>query len=243
MKKMVYITGDIHGNPKRIRTFAERFGLTEGDVIIILGDVGANYYGDERDERTKKELSSINSTILCIHGNHEMRPWEATDYTLRDWNGGKVWTQQQYQNLLFAKDGEIYLIDGVRYLAVGGAYSIDMRWRILHRAGWWASEQPTDDIKKYVERQVQDNHVDVILSHTCPRKYEPLEAFISSIDQKMVDKSTEDWLDTIEEMADYKAWYCGHWHINKDIDKMHFLFETWKMEYNDNYGSVVWPKE
>ena len=22
----------------------------------------------------------------------------------------------------------------------------------------------------------------------------------------------------------YKAWYCGHWHINKRIDKMHFLF-------------------
>ena len=99
---------------------------------------------------------------------------------------------------------------------------------------WWQSEQPTDDIKRYVERQVQNNQVDVILSHTCPRKYEPLEALISSIDEKMVDKSTEDWLDTIEEMTEYKAWYCGHWHIEKDIDRIHFLYKSLRTESNSS---------
>ena len=28
----------------------------------------------------------------------------------------------------------------------------------------------------------------------------------------------------IEDKLDYKKWYCGHWHINKRIDKMEFLF-------------------
>jgi len=28
-----------------------------------------------------------------------------------------------------------------------------------------------------------------------------------------VDKSTEIWLDEIEEQLDYKKWYCGHYHI------------------------------
>ena len=45
------------------------------------------------------------------------------------------------------------------------------------------------------------------------------------IDQSSVDDSTERWLDTIEDHLSYKRWYCGHWHINKRIDKMHFLFE------------------
>ena len=67
--------------------------------------------------------------------------------------------------------------------------------------------------------------VDVVLTHTCPQRYTPVEAFMSCVDQSTVDKSTELWLDAIEERLDYKAWYCGHWHINKRIDKMHFLFE------------------
>ena len=65
----------------------------------------------------------------------------------------------------------------------------------------------------------------LITGDTCPQRYTPVEAFMSCVDQSTVDKSTELWLDTIEERLDYKAWYCGHWHINKRIDKIHFLFE------------------
>ena len=199
-------------------------------MVIILGDVGANYYGDERDERTKENLSKVRVPILCIHGNHEMRPWEADGYTLVKWNGGKVWVQEKYPQLLFAKDGEIYTIDGKRYIAIGGAYSVDSYWRIKHHAGWWESEQPTEEIKKFVETQFRENEIDIILSHTCPRKYEPIEAFLPFIDQSTVDTSTEDWLDSIEEKVNYQAWYCGHWHIEKDIDKMHFMFKSWRIE-------------
>ena len=42
-------------------------------------------------------------------------------------------------------------------------------------------------------------------------------------EKKRYANSTEHWLDSIEEMLDYKAWYLGHWHINKRIDKLHFL--------------------
>ena len=227
---MVYITGDIHGDPMRIYVFAKKHKLTKNDMVIILGDVGANYYGDERDERTKENLSNVRVPILCIHGNHEMRPWEADGYTLVKWNGGKVWVQEKYPQLLFAKDGEIYTIDGKRYIAIGGAYSVDSYWRIKHHAGWWESEQPTEEIKKFVEKQLQVNEIDIILSHTCPRKYEPIEAFLPFIDQSYVDTSTEDWLDSIEETVNYQAWYCGHWHIEKDIDRIHFLFKSWRVE-------------
>ena len=65
---------------------------------------------------------------------------------------------------------------------------------------------------------------DVILSHTCPLKYVPIEMFLPGINQSKVDSSTEEWLDKIEEVADYKSWYCGHWHTDKRVDRMHFLF-------------------
>lgn len=71
--------------------------------------------------------------------------------------------------------------------------------------------------------------VDVVFSHTCPYKYVPTECFLPGIDQSTVDNSTEHWLDSIEEMLDYKAWYLGHWHINKRIDKFHFLMHDVEM--------------
>ena len=57
----------------------------------------------------------------------------------------------------------------------------------------------TEENKRFVEQQLQENEIDIILSHTCPRKYEPREAFLTFIDQSTVDTSTEDWLDSIEE--------------------------------------------
>ena len=57
-------------------------------------------------------------------------------------------------------------------------------------------------------------------------KYEPVEVFLPFIDQSKVDKSTEKWLDSIEDKLEYKEWYCGHYHIDKDIDKIHFMFHT-----------------
>ena len=53
--------------------------------------------------------------------------------------------------------------------------------------------------------------------------------FLSGVDQAGVDDSTERWLDTVEERIDYKAWYCGHWHTDKRIDRMHFLFNTFEI--------------
>ena len=43
-------------------------------------------------------------TLFCIHGNHERRPH---DSLLQDEEveGGSVWYEEAYENLLFAKDG------------------------------------------------------------------------------------------------------------------------------------------
>lgn len=221
---MIYYTGDIHGSKLVIVAFCQQFNLTKDDTIIILGDVGANYYGNKKDEELKKEFAKLEPTIFCIHGNHEIRPQNIPTYKAKEWHGGTVWYEEEYQNILFAKDGEIYDIEGTKHLVIGGAYSVDKYYRLSRGYSWWEDEQPSEEIKRYIEQQVKEKEFDVIISHTCPLKYEPVECFISGVDQSTVDSSTEEWLGKIEEMADYKAWYCGHWHINKRIDKIHFLF-------------------
>ena len=226
---MVYLTGDIHGDPERVVQFCLSMKPRRTDTIILLGDVAANYTGGQRDEWVKQTLEKLKINILCIHGNHEMRPSTIESYKLKEWRGGMVWYEEAYPHLLFAKDGEIYTIEGKSYLAIGGAYSVDKFYRLERNYGWWSDEQPSEEIKKYVESQIDKvKCVDYVLSHTCPFKYEPREAFLKFIDQSTVGDSTERWLDVIEEKLEYKLWFCGHWHIDKRIDKMHFLFKSFE---------------
>ena len=64
------------------------------------------------------------------------------------------------------------------------------------------------------------------MTHTTPLKYEPKEWFLKTVIQSTVDKTTEKWLDKLEDRLDYKKWYCGHYHGEKKIDKLEFMYGT-----------------
>lgn len=71
---MIYITGDTHGEFRRIIDFCDRVETTRDDVMIILGDAGINFSGYPRDGWKKQLLARLPLKIFCIHGNHEKRP-------------------------------------------------------------------------------------------------------------------------------------------------------------------------
>ena len=224
----IWVTGDSHGMFERIGKFCEEHQTTKEDLIIIAGDAGINYNGYVRDRAKKEYLESLPIRFLCVHGNHEIRPQTLLYYQLIDWCGGKVWKEEEFPSILFAKDGEIYHLLGNQVLVIGGAYSVDRYFRNIG-VDWWRDEQPSDEIKRYVEKQLDKNkwNVDIVITHTCPWKYVPKEAFLESIDQKLVDKTTELWLDTIRKRLFFSDWFCGHFHIEKEIDDLHFLFENY----------------
>lgn len=71
---MVYITGDIHGDPQDLIRFCKAHSLKSEDTIIIFADAGVSFYLHGRDRKAKKLVSRIPATLLCVHGNHEVRP-------------------------------------------------------------------------------------------------------------------------------------------------------------------------
>ena len=225
---MVYITGDTHGRFDRIELFCHVMQTTKADTMIILGDAGFNYYGGSRDAKVKKQANAFPIRFLCIHGNHEIRPQNIPSYKETVFCGGRVLYEPEYPDLLFAIDGEVYELDGFRCIAIGGAYSVDKFYRLENGWNWWPDEQPSPEMKKGIEKILDYRgwKVDVVLSHTVPLKYEPVEVFMSCIDQSKVDKSTETWLDSIEDRLTYRRWYAGHYHTEKSIDKLTILFES-----------------
>ena len=223
---MFYITGDTHGEFYRIEQFCEDYETSTDDVMIILGDAGINFSLNDRDTRLKRELAELPITLFCIHGNHEERPYMIDTYEEKEWNGGTVYWEEDFPNILFAKDGEIYDLDGKKCLVIGGAYSIDKYYRLRVGAPWFETEQPDDIIKDYVEAQLEkvDWQVDCVFTHTVPLPYEPTWAFIPGVDQSAVDKSTENWLAWIEENLSYDNWYAGHYHVESQEGPIRIMF-------------------
>ena len=227
---VIYITGDTHGQFKRVKKFSEIAETTVEDVLIILGDAGINYHGNKKDYNLKKYIKKIPLTLFCVHGNHEMRPAHIESYEVIDYMGGKAYQDPQFPNIIFAIDGEIYTFNGLKTIVCGGAYSVDKDYRITAGLKWFYDEQPNEDIKQKVEQKLaeQQNKIDVFLSHTTPLNYMPAEMFLSCVDQSTVDKSTEIWLQNTEDNLAYKHWYCGHYHTDKIVDKVEILFKSIK---------------
>ena len=249
-----YITGDKHRRFKRVKEFCRVVNTRRKDVLIILGDAGFNYFNDMRDDKLKKEISKLNITLFCLHGNKENRPQNVGTYGIRSFCGGKVYYEPKYPSIYFAIDGEIYTFENKKYMVVGGAHSVD-KLRCLEKGSpYWDDEMPNDEIKATVKANLEKNNNAIygMLTHTCPIDYLPTEMFMSTrhnaaIKRKRkkaktkklfkldIDRSTETWLGELEKTTDYKIWFCGHYHVDKQIDKIHMLHKEIRPLHHTEY--------
>ena len=94
-----FITGDKHRYFDRVKEFCREMNTSRKDVLIILGDASLNYYDDKRDDALKKEISALNITLFCLHGNKENRPQNVGTYGIRSFCGGKVYYEPKYPNI------------------------------------------------------------------------------------------------------------------------------------------------
>lgn len=240
----VFVKGDIHGMTQKLKEFCEQNKLTREDVIILLGDTGINYFGSFgeiwKDKGLKKRLANIPVTFFIINGNHDNKPQNTGLYKDSVFFDNEVYVEDEFPSLILAKDGLIYNINGSKTFVCGGAYSVDKYYRLSTGRNWFADEQPSDETKLLSESNLEDASwkVDYVITHTCPIGFEPTELFLSNLDQSTVDKTTEIWLRKIEMNLDYKHWYFGHFHGDRDINyKCSILFQEF-LELGRHFSDV-----
>ena len=118
-------------------------------------------------------------------------------------------------------------------------------YRLTRGWSWFANEQLdaaerahiTDCVKDYL---ADGNHLDLVLTHTAPVKFEPTEMFLNCIDQDYVDKSTETWLQTIYDLIPKDCFFLfGHYHGDLIMgDNIGMLYErVIDLSYVDTFDS------
>jgi 3-oxoacid CoA-transferase subunit A len=52
-------------------------------------------------------------------------------------------------------------------------------------------------------------------------------AFIPGLDQSAVDKSTEQWLQTLYDRLTFEKWYAGHYHVQCEEKGVRIMYEDY----------------
>lgn len=219
------LSGDTHGNVLQRLANIDPSYNPEETAIIILGDLGLNFYLDKGDQKRKKRVHDTGYVIYALRGNHEERPENLGMETYWDPEvGNSVYLEEEFPNIRYLIDGFTYQFGSHSALVIGGAYSVD-KWHRLQRAaatnqsftGWFPSEQLTKKEMLAITKTVAEENfaVDFVLSHTCPLRYQPTDLFLNCVDQSSVDNSMEVWMDSIVDRFKWNIWCYGHYHADR----------------------------
>lgn len=206
---MIYLTGDLHGDleDSRLDFFNT---LKEDDILICLGDFGYNW------SKYTLEHFNLPCLTLSVLGNHENYNFMNT-YKVEKLFGGKV--RKLKDRVYFLLNGELYNIEGNKFLVFGGADSIDKLYRTPY-VSWWPDEIPTqEDFQKALSNIRNSDNIDYFLTHTCPTK---LLTSMFKYKDSLYD-ATSKMIDEIEKELKNKGVkkHCfGHHH--KDINRAYY---------------------
>lgn len=151
----IFAIGDTHGLwTQFIRIIQDRSDL-KGSCIINLGDNGFGFGGFENKTNNERQINSLNDflkeqDIVCysIRGNHDDPSYYQGAYNL--------------SNLKLIPDYTQLNLNGMKFLCVGGAISIDrLHYTRRRNVSWFPGEGFDLNLEKAVE-------CDVLITHSAP---------------------------------------------------------------------------
>ncbi len=237
---MIYITGDCHADFSRLSTaiFPEQREMTKEDYVIICGDFGGVWTKDEESPREKWDLNWLEDkpfTTLFVDGNHENFD-RLYSYPVEKWHGGKV--HKIRDSVIHLMRGQVFEIEDRKIFTFGGASSHDVQGGILepedpdykkkkkeldkewlpyriNHFSWWERELPTESemAEGLINLEKNNNKVDFIVTHCCASSTQALYS-----EGRFTSDVLTDYLEKIRQTVNFKKWFFGHYHDNKNIN-------------------------
>ncbi len=209
---MIYVTGDIHGDRKRLSKYKLR-KLKEGDTLIICGDFGFLWDNTAAEQKYLISLGKRKYNICFVDGTHENFEL-LNNYEVSQWNGGKV--HKIHGNLYHLMRGQVYEIDRRKVFTMGGGESSDIDIRRDVNA-WSKDELPTQEelLEGAENLEVAGYNIDIIVTHEPPLKVknflninDPAEFRVSALNA---------YFEELSSNCRFRKWYFGSLHMDKFI--------------------------
>lgn len=201
--------GDTHGNlpytHKSLR-YAKKNG---SDLVVSVGDFG--YWDDNFAHNVGEEAGRLGLQVYFVDGNHEHH--EALNaLPIRD-DGFRV----LHDNVAHIPRGTVWTWDGVTFMGLGGAHSVD-RLRRVEGHSWFREESLTYGQAFEAGSVPQD--IDIMVTHDCPSDVDipgiagnPLG--FPQIDIELAQKHRE-LLGYVVDSLQPKMLIHGHYHVRYD---------------------------
>lgn len=213
---MIYITGDTHGDRKRLSKWKLR-NLKEGDTLIICGDFGFMWNNSKSEQDYLISLGKRKYNICFIDGTHENFDL-LNDYEISQWNGGKV--HKIYGNLYHLMRGQIFEIEGKKIFTMGGGESADIDIRRDVNA-WSKDEIPTQEelLEGAENLEVAGYDIDMIITHEPPLKVKNFLNLNDTSEFRVT--ALNAYFEELSGDCKFKKWFFGSLHIDKYISSTH----------------------
>jgi hypothetical protein len=148
---MIAVIGDLHGNVARLKYLDSI--IDPGVPFLQVGDLG--WYRDVKEDFIRWGLRAQRK-LYWIKGNHEYFPDVPIDAAA---------PVEMYENLIYVPGGHVLELDGKRIGCLGGAASIDFKWR-TPGLDWF----PEENILPFEEERARAwKGIDLMVSHVPPQ--------------------------------------------------------------------------
>ena len=200
----ILVVGDVHGESpfmQAVFQVASQHGIAD---ILQVGDFGYwphTKWGEKFLREVETFGAAVGTTVWWIDGNHENHEWLRLKRKRPD---GAVPISEHCIHL---PRGYRWDWDGVRFGALGGAFSVDWRERDP-LVSWWPQEVTT-----YSELVLLgEAPLDVLVTHDCPAGVElPSHWRMRVGDQEACDTQRELLAEAVRQTG-AKMVLHGHWH-------------------------------
>lgn len=212
----VYITGDMHGDIERL--YDKEFRkLKKNDVLIVCGDFGYIFDGNELEKKVKKFFATRKFVTAFVEGTHDNLD-KINSSRVTVWKGGKV--HRIEGNLLHLMRGQIFTIEGNTFFTFGGGESIDKDIRVEKNL-WWREEEPTPAEMAEGAKTLDEVgcKVDYIITHEPPSLVKSA-MLLRSGNADRVNK-LNGYFEELDRSLTFKNWFFGSLHEDKRITEHH----------------------
>lgn len=177
----VLFAGDTHGNLSHLRYLIGIAVKERTPILFVLGDFG---YWEHQQEGVifldkLNHLAKDNGiTVYFLDGNHDN-----LGYLIEVYDGAEFLNEDGSirirEHIVYMPRGLRWTWIGVRFIALGGAYSVDKEYRLMlerkrRKPGtlWFPGEEMTD--REMLDILTDDRTpVDIMLAHDKPYKSQP----------------------------------------------------------------------